>query len=106
MRASAVCVYRVAPTRDIGRPAALAGATVAAFLWHAAKLVFNWFVLHYSRISLFFGILSGFIVLVLWIFYTAIILLFRGILADVFDRGGRLQEPAAGPVLRKASNVG
>ena len=84
----------------------MAGATVAVFLWHAAKLVFNWFVLHYSRISLFFGILSGFIVLVLWIFYTATILLFGGMLADVFDRGGRPQRPAADPILRKASNVG
>ncbi|MFI5338726.1 MAG: YihY/virulence factor BrkB family protein [Candidatus Methylomirabilales bacterium] len=99
-------VYRVAPMRDIGWPGAMAGASVAAILWHGAKLVFNWFVLHYSRISLFFGILSGFIVLVLWIFYTAVILLFGGMLADIFDRSGRLQNPAADPVLRKASHAG
>ena len=99
-------VYRVAPTRDIGWPSAIAGATLAALLWHGAKLVFNWFVLHYSRISLFFGILSGLIVLVLWIFYTAIILLFGGMLADIFDRSGHLQNPAADPIHRKASHAG
>jgi membrane protein len=99
-------VYRVAPARDIGWPAAMAGATVAALLWHGTKLAFNWFVLHYSRISLFFGIFTGFIVLVLWIFCTAIILLFGGILADIFDRGRRPQEPAADSVLGKFSNIG
>lgn len=99
-------VYGVAPTRDIAWPAAVAGASVAALLWHGAKLVFNWFVLHYSRISLFFGILSGFILLVLWIYYTAIILLLGGMLADVFDRSGRLPEPAADPGAGRISNRG
>lgn len=82
-------VYRVAPVRDIGWPAAMAGATLAAILWHQAKVLFNWYLTHYSRYSLFYGLLGGFIGLVLWIFYTAIILLFGGMLADILDRGGR-----------------
>jgi membrane protein len=82
-------VYRVAPLRDIGWPAAMTGATIAAILWHQAKVVFNWYLTHYARYSLFYGILGGFIGLVLWIFYTAIILLLGGLLADVLDRGGR-----------------
>lgn len=82
-------VYRVAPVRDIGWPAAMAGATLAAFLWHQAKVAFNWFVIHYARYSILYGILGGSIGLVLWIFYTAIILLFGGMLADILDRGGR-----------------
>jgi len=81
-------VYRVAPVREIGWPTAMAGATIAAILWHQAKLIFNWYLTHYARYSLFYGILGGFIGLVLWIFYTAIILLFGGMLADVLDRGG------------------
>lgn len=89
-------VYRIAPAREIGWPAAMAGATIAAFLWLEAKLVFNWFVSYYSQISIFLGILSGFIVLVLWIFYTAIVLLLGGILADVFDRTGGPRKPSAG----------
>ena len=82
-------VYRIAPVEGIRWPAALAGATVAAILWHQAKVVFNWFVTHYARYSILYGILGGSIGLVLWIFYTAIILLFGGLLADVMDRGGR-----------------
>ncbi len=81
-------VYRVAPVRDIRWPAAMAGATIAALLWHQAKVLFNWYLTHYARHSLLYGILGGFIGLVLWIFYTAIILLLGGLLADVLDRGG------------------
>ncbi|MBI2561034.1 MAG: YihY/virulence factor BrkB family protein [candidate division NC10 bacterium] len=86
-------VYRVAPVRDIRWPAAIAGATVAAILWHQAKVVFNWYLTHYARYNLFYGILGGFIGLVLWIFYAAIILLFGGMLADILDRGGHTQKP-------------
>jgi membrane protein len=82
-------IYLVAPVRDIRWPAAVAGATVAAVLWHQVKLLFNWFLTHYARYSLFYGILGGFIGLVLWILLTAIILLFGGLLADVLDHGGR-----------------
>lgn len=85
-------VYRVAPVRYIRWPAAIAGAVVAAILWHQAKVVFNWYLTHYARYSLFYGILGGFIGLVLWIFYTAIILLFGGMLADILDRGGSPQK--------------
>jgi len=82
-------VYRVAPVRDIRWPAAVASAAVAAILWHQAKVVFNWYLTHYARYSLFYGILGGFVGLILWVFYTAIILLFGGLLADVLDRSGR-----------------
>jgi membrane protein len=85
-------IYRIAPLRGVRWPAAMAGATIAAFLWHQAKLAFNWFLTHYARYSLFYGILGGFIGLVLWVFYTAIILLFGGMLADILDRGGRPQK--------------
>jgi membrane protein len=81
-------VYRVAPVKDIRWLPAIAGATIAAILWHLAKLAYNWFLIHYARLSLFYGILGGFIGLVLWIFYTAIILLVGGMLADILDRGG------------------
>ncbi len=82
-------IYLIAPMREIRWPAAIAGATVAAFLWHQAKVVFNWYLTHYARYNLFYGILGGFVGLVLWIFYTAVILLFGGMLADILDRGGR-----------------
>lgn len=85
-------VYHIAPVQSIRWPAAIAGATIAAFLWHQAKFVYAWYLIYYGRHSLLYGILGGFIGLVLWIFYTAVILLFGGLLADILDRGGRPQK--------------
>ena len=86
-------VYRVAPVRAIRWPWAIAGASVAAVLWFEARVLFNTYLTHYARYNLFYGILGGFVGLVLWVFYTAIILLLGGLLADVLDRAGR---PARG----------
>jgi membrane protein len=82
-------VYRIAPVRAIRWPWAVAGATVAAALWYQARVLFSWYLTRHARYNLFFGILGGFIGLVLWVFYTAIILLMGGLLADVLDRAGR-----------------
>ena len=82
-------VYRVAPVRAIRWPCAIGGASVAAVLWYQARVLFNWYLTHYARYNLFYGILGGFIGLVLWVFYTAIILLIGGLLADMLDRAGR-----------------
>ncbi len=91
-------VYHVAPVREIGWPAAMTGASVAAACWVGAKLVINWFVRSYTHVSFLFGILSGAIVLILWVFCTAILLLFGGILADVLDQSWHTQKAARSPL--------
>ena len=88
-------VYHVAPVRAIRWPWAITGAAGAAILWHEVRVLFNWYLTDYARYNLFYGILGGFIGLVLWVFYTAVILLIGGMLADVLDRGGRAQRPPA-----------
>ena len=88
-------VYRVAPVRAIRWPWAITGAAVAAIFWHEVRVLFNLYLTHYARYNLFYGILGGFIGLVLWVFYTAVILLIGGMLADVLDRGGRTERPLA-----------
>jgi len=82
-------IYRVAPVRGIRWPWAIVGGLFSAFLWHQAKLLFSWYLVHYALHNLFYGILGGFIGLVLWVFYSAIILLLGGILADVLDQNSR-----------------
>jgi membrane protein len=88
-------VYRVAPLRTIRWPWAITGAAVAAISWHEVRVLFNLYLTHHARYNLFYGILGGFIGLVLWVFYTAVILLIGGMLADVLDRGGRAERPSA-----------
>ena len=88
-------VYHIAPVRGIRWPYAFMGATVAAILWHEVRVLFSLYLTNYARYNLFYGILGGFIGLVLWVFYTAVILLFGGLLADVLDSGGRSRKSSA-----------
>lgn len=81
-------VYRVAPVRTIRWPAIFRGALLAGVLWHLVRLAFNWYLVHLSRYNLVYGILGGFVGLILWIFYTAIIVLLGIVFADLFDGGG------------------
>ncbi len=90
-------VYLIAPVRHICWPAAVAGASIATVCWYGARRLLNWFVRHYLSTSLLFGILSGVIVLILWIFCTAIILLFGGMLADIIDRSWSSQKNGPPP---------
>ena len=82
-------IYRVAPVRSIRWPWAVLGAIIATGLWDQARRAFSWYLVHYAQYNLFYGILGSFIGLVLWIYYTAVILLAGGLIADVLDRGGR-----------------
>ena len=82
-------VYRIAPVRAIRWPAAVLGATLAATLWHQARVVFAYVLIHQARFNPYLGLLGSIIGMVLWIFWSAIILLFGGVVADVVDRGGK-----------------
>ena len=90
--------YLIAPVRQIRWPAAVAGASIATACWYGARRFLNWFVRHYLSTSLLFGFLGGVIVLILWIFYTAIILLLGGMLADIFDRNRSPQKGRPSPL--------
>jgi membrane protein len=87
-------LYRLAPVRALSWPATLTGALTAGMLWHQAKLLFNWYLIHYARYNLFYGILGGFIGVLLWAYYTAIILLVGGLLASALSGSGRRNRPA------------
>jgi membrane protein len=80
-------VYRVAPVRTIRWPAILKGALLAGALWHVVRLAFNWYLVNLSQYNFVYGILGGFVGLILWIFYTAIIVLLGIVFADLFDGG-------------------
>lgn len=88
-------LYRLAPVEPPSWPATIAGALAAGVLWHQAKLLFNWYLIHYARYNLFYGILGGFIGVLLWAYYTAIILLVGGLLAFALNGGGHRAGSAA-----------
>jgi len=69
-------VYRVVPTAPVPLGVALAGSAVFSALMEGAKHFFAWYITHYSRYHLIFGSLEAVIILVIWVFYVALILLF------------------------------
>ncbi len=82
-------MYRFAPARPLPLRFALPGAIVAGGLWHGAKELFNWYLLTYARYNLVFGILGGAIGLPLWLFYSALIFLVGGAVAEALRRAVR-----------------
>lgn len=82
-------MYHFAPARPIPLGAALPGAAIAGALWHIARQLFNWYLLTYARYNLVFGILGGAIALLLWLFYSALIFLLGGAIAEALHRASR-----------------
>ncbi len=87
--ATFLLMYRFAPARPIPLGAALPGAVVAGALWHAARQLFNWYLLTYARYNPIFGILGSAIAVLLWIFYSALIFLLGGAIAEALRRASR-----------------
>ena len=49
---------------------------VFSLLWHAARTVFGFYISHVARVSDLYGSLSSIILILLWMFYSAMVLLF------------------------------
>ncbi|MCX7634770.1 MAG: YihY family inner membrane protein [Syntrophales bacterium] len=69
-------VYRVVPTVRIPLRVAIAGSALFSALMEAAKHLFTWYVTKYSRYNIIFGSLEAVVLLVIFVFYVALILLF------------------------------
>jgi len=79
-------VYKVIPTAKIDWKHALTAAAMFAFLMELAKHFFAWYVAHYSRYNVIFGSLETIVILVIWVFYIALIFLFCAELVSSFRR--------------------
>ncbi|MGH7412495.1 MAG: YihY/virulence factor BrkB family protein [Candidatus Methylomirabilis sp.] len=82
-------MYRFAPARPIPLPAALSGAVVGGILWHGARELFDWYLLTYARYNPVFGILGSAVALLLWLFYSSLIFLLGGAIAEALRRAAR-----------------
>jgi membrane protein len=69
-------VYKIIPTAKIRFSTALTGAAVFALLLEIAKQFFTWYVANYTRYNVIFGSLETIVILVVWVFYIALIFLF------------------------------
>ncbi|HEX2998709.1 MAG TPA: YihY/virulence factor BrkB family protein, partial [Armatimonadota bacterium] len=77
--------YKTIPNRRIHWQSALAGAVTAGTIWVIFKYLFQLYLVNFSRYNQVYGALAGFIVLILWLYYSAIILQLGTITAVVYS---------------------
>lgn len=79
-------IYRIIPTLKIRFSVALAGSAIFAFLLEIAKQFFTWYVTNYTRYNVIFGSLETVVILVIWVFYVALIFLFCAEMMSSYER--------------------
>jgi membrane protein len=79
-------VYKIIPNTPVSFHHALAGGASCAFLFEVAKHSFAWYFKDYGRYGVTCGILDAMIILVLWTFFSACILLFCAELISAYRR--------------------
>jgi membrane protein len=79
-------VYRVIPTVKIRLSVAVAGSAIFAFLMEIAKQFFTWYIANQARYNVIFGSLEAVVILVVWVFYVALIFLFCAEIMSSYQR--------------------
>jgi len=79
-------VYKVIPTGRVSLGGAFIGSALFSALMEAAKHLFTWYVANYTRYDVIYGSLQTLIILVIWVFYVALILLFCAELVSSYQR--------------------
>ena len=69
-------IYRIIPAAKIRFSVVLAGSAIFAFLLEIAKQFFTWYVTNHARYHAIFGSMETFVILLIWVFYVALIFLF------------------------------
>jgi hypothetical protein len=79
-------VYKAIPTEKVSLGSALVGAAVFSALMEIAKHFFTWYLSHYTRYNVIFGSLEAVVILIVWVFYIALIFLFCAELIASYQR--------------------
>ncbi len=79
-------VYKVIPTGRVGLKSALIGSAIFSALMEIAKQFFTWYVANYTSYDVIFGSLETVVILVIWVFYIALIFLFCAELISSYQR--------------------
>jgi membrane protein len=79
-------VYKVIPSGKVSLKSALIGSAIFSALMEIAKQFFTWYIASYTRYHVIFGSLEAVVILVIWVFYVALILLFCAELISSYQR--------------------
>ncbi len=83
---SFTAVYKFIPPTSMSFRHALVGGASCALLFEIVKHLFTWYVEHSSPYSVVYGSLETMIILVVWVFYSASVLLFCAELVSAYRR--------------------
>ncbi|MFB3925813.1 MAG: YhjD/YihY/BrkB family envelope integrity protein [Syntrophales bacterium] len=79
-------IYKVIPVGKVTWGNALAGGAIFSALMEVAKHIFTWYVSNYTSYDVIYGSLQTVVILVIWVFYLALILLFCAELISSYQR--------------------
>jgi membrane protein len=68
-------IYKIIPYRKVYARAALIGAICSSVMWELAKLLFDIYIKHYAHFERIYGSLGTPVVMLIWIYYSAFIIL-------------------------------
>jgi membrane protein len=80
-----VLIYRYLPARRVPWRIALAAATFTAVVFELLKSVFAWYVANFANYTTAYGTLAAGIILILWIYYTAVVFVLGGEVGQVYE---------------------
>jgi membrane protein len=78
-------IYRYLPARRTPWRIALVAATFTSVVWELLKAAFAWYVANVASYSSTYGALATLVVLVFWIYYSAVVFILGGEVAQVYD---------------------
>lgn len=87
-------LYQWVPNRRVPWRSALLGAAIAGTLWQVARALFQLYLVNFGGYNEVYGALAGVIVLILWLYYSAEIVMAGTIVAAV--HAGRTRGVQAG----------
>jgi len=68
-------IYKFLPYRKIPTGYAILGALFAAIFWEIAKYLFDFYILNFTHYRMFYGSFGVVLIMFLWVYYSAFILL-------------------------------
>ncbi len=80
-----VLIYRYLPDRRIPWRIALVAATFTAVVWELLKGAFAWYVANVANYTTMYGTLASLIILVFWIYYSSVVFILGGEVAQVYE---------------------
>lgn len=98
-------MYRFLPNAPVTWRQAFAGGAVAGALWELAKQGFSLYLARFANYDKMYGSLGGLVILIVWIYYSAIVLLLGAQVAKLYAdvKEGRLRREGQAPGARSAA---